>query len=171
MPPVRYYTGYGLSNTIVKPPYSTLTAYDLNSGTIRWQVPAGDEPKAFAQGAKDTGVMSQRSGIITTSTGLLFHAGGDGKNADFTELRDAFRGKVRHVVLIGKDAARLEATLAGVVTTERAADLPAAVLAASRAARRGDTVLLSPACASLDMFRDYAQRGEVFAAAVRELAS
>ena len=90
VPPVRYYTGYGLSNTIVKPPYSTLTAYDLNSGTIRWQVPAGDEPKAFAQGAKDTGVMSQRSGIITTSTGLLFHAGGDGK----VRAHDAETGRV-----------------------------------------------------------------------------
>ena len=90
VPSVRYYTGYGLSNTIVKPPYSTLTAYDLNAGTIRWQVPAGDEPKAFAQGAKDTGVMSQRSGIITTSTGLLFHAGGDGK----VRAHDVETGKI-----------------------------------------------------------------------------
>jgi quinoprotein glucose dehydrogenase len=79
VPPLRYYTGYGLSNTIVKPPYSTLTAYDLNEGTIKWQVAAGDEPRAMAEGARDTGVMSQRSGIITTSTGLLFHAGGDAK--------------------------------------------------------------------------------------------
>jgi len=79
VPTVRYYTGYGLSNTIVKPPYSTLTAYDLNAGTIKWQVPAGDEPKALAEGIKNTGVMSQRSGIITTVTGLLFHAGGDAK--------------------------------------------------------------------------------------------
>ena len=78
-PSVRYYTGYGLSNTIVKPPYSTLTAYDLNRGTIKWQVPTGDEPRAAAQGAIGTGVISQRSGIITTSTGLLFHAGEDGK--------------------------------------------------------------------------------------------
>jgi quinoprotein glucose dehydrogenase len=79
VPSVRYYTGYGLSNTIVKPPYSTLTAYDLNRGTIKWQVPAGDEPRAVAQGAKNTGVISQRSGIITTSAGLLFHAGGDAR--------------------------------------------------------------------------------------------
>ena len=78
-PTVRYYTGYGLSNTIVKPPYSTLTAYDLNTGTIKWQVRTGDEPRAAAQGATDTGVISQRSGIITTVTGLLFHAGEDGK--------------------------------------------------------------------------------------------
>jgi len=97
-------------------------------------------------------------------------AGGDGKDADFGDLRAAFRGKVRHVVLIGKDAPRLERELASVVSTERARDLPAAVRAAQRAARAGDTVLLSPACASLDMFRDYTHRGDVFAAAVRELA-
>jgi quinoprotein glucose dehydrogenase len=79
VPSVRYYTGYGLSNTIVKPPYSTITAFDLNAGTIKWQVPAGEEPSAAAQGASNTGVISQRSGIITTSTGLLFHAGGDAR--------------------------------------------------------------------------------------------
>ena len=74
------YTGYGMNNNIVKPPYSTLTAYDLNTGTIKWQIPAGgDDPRAVAAGAKDTGFISQRTGIVTTSAGLLFHAGGDGK--------------------------------------------------------------------------------------------
>jgi quinoprotein glucose dehydrogenase len=80
VPEVRMYTGYGMNGMIVKPPYSTLTAYDLNTGTIKWQVPAGgDDPRAVAQGAKDTGYISQRTGIVTTSAGLLFHAGGDGK--------------------------------------------------------------------------------------------
>jgi quinoprotein glucose dehydrogenase len=80
VPEVRMYTGYGMDGTIVKPPYSTLTAYDLNTGAIKWQVPAGgDDPRAVAQGGKDTGYISQRTGIVTTSAGLLFHAGGDGK--------------------------------------------------------------------------------------------
>jgi UDP-N-acetylmuramoylalanine--D-glutamate ligase len=61
--------------------------------------------------------------------------------------------------------------LAGTCPTERCATLEQAVFAAARAARAGDTVLLSPACASLDMFRDYAQRGEVFAEAVRKMAA
>jgi quinoprotein glucose dehydrogenase len=79
VPSARYTTGYGLSNTIVKPPYSTLTAYDLNTGTIQWQVPAGgDDPRAVADGGRDTGFVSERSGMISTSTGLLFHASGAG---------------------------------------------------------------------------------------------
>ena len=80
VPEVRMYTGYGMNGNIVKPPYSTLTAYDLNTGTIKWQVPAGgDDGRAVAQGAKDTGYISHRTGIVTTSAGLLFQAGGDGK--------------------------------------------------------------------------------------------
>jgi quinoprotein glucose dehydrogenase len=90
-PEIRMYTGYGMNGTIVKPPYSTLTAYDLNNGTIKWQVPAGgDDARAVAEGAHDTGYISQRTGIITTSTGLLFHAGGDGK----LRVYDAETGKV-----------------------------------------------------------------------------
>jgi quinoprotein glucose dehydrogenase len=78
VPEVRMYTAYGMNGTIVKPPYSTLTAYDLNTGTIKWQVPGGgDDERAVAQGAKNTGYIMQRTGIITTSAGLLFHAGGD----------------------------------------------------------------------------------------------
>jgi quinoprotein glucose dehydrogenase len=80
VPEVRMYTGYGMNGTIVKPPYSTLTAYDLNKGTIKWQVPGGgDDARAVAQGGKNTGYISARTGIVTTSAGLLFHAGGDGK--------------------------------------------------------------------------------------------
>ena len=83
----------------------------------------------------------------------------------------AFVGKVRFVALIGRDAPAIERALQGVCATERCADLDAAVQAAAREAHDGDTVLLSPACASLDMFRDYTQRGELFASAVRRLAA
>jgi UDP-N-acetylmuramoylalanine--D-glutamate ligase len=100
---------------------------------------------------------------------LVMIAGGEGKGQDFTPLAPAFRGKVRRVVLIGKDAPAVAAALAGVCTTETVASMQDAVAAAARIARAGDTVLLSPACASLDMFRDYGHRGEVFADAVREL--
>jgi quinoprotein glucose dehydrogenase len=79
-PTVRYYTDYGMQNTLVQPPYSTLTAYDLNTGTIKWQIPAGgDEPRAIAEGGRNTGYPMARTGIITTASGLLFHAGLDSK--------------------------------------------------------------------------------------------
>jgi UDP-N-acetylmuramoylalanine--D-glutamate ligase len=75
------------------------------------------------------------------------------------------------VVLIGRDAQSIAEALQGVSSIERCESLEEAVRAAAQAARPGETVLLSPACASLDMFRDYAHRGEVFARTVRELAA
>jgi UDP-N-acetylmuramoylalanine--D-glutamate ligase len=97
-------------------------------------------------------------------------AGGDGKGQDFTPLADAFRGKVRTAVLLGRDAGLIETALTGISHCVRVATMEEAVRAAARFAQPGDTVLLSPACSSLDMFRDYAERGSVFAAAVKELA-
>jgi quinoprotein glucose dehydrogenase len=79
-PAVRFYTDYGMQTTLVKPPYATLTAYDLNTATIKWQVPSGgDEPRAVEDGASNTGYPQARTGIINTATGLLFQAGRDGK--------------------------------------------------------------------------------------------
>jgi UDP-N-acetylmuramoylalanine--D-glutamate ligase len=100
---------------------------------------------------------------------LVIIAGGDGKGQDFTPLAGAVRGKVRHVALIGRDARRIGTALAGVCGLSYSATLEEAVRDAAGVAVPGDTVLLSPACASLDMFRDYAHRGAVFAATAREL--
>ena len=75
------------------------------------------------------------------------------------------------MVLIGRDAPAIEQALDNVCPIQRSTTLPEAVRAAAQAARPGDTVLLSPACASLDMFRNYAHRGEVFSRAVQELAA
>jgi hypothetical protein len=79
-PEVRMYTGYGMNGTIVKPPYSTLTAYDLNTGASSGRCRRAATMRAPSRKArKNTGYISQRTGIVTTSAGLLFHAGGDGK--------------------------------------------------------------------------------------------
>jgi UDP-N-acetylmuramoylalanine--D-glutamate ligase len=126
---------------------------------------------SYVDDSKGTNVGATLAAVAGMSGPLVMIAGGEGKNQDFTPLARAFRGKVRHTVLIGRDAARLEAALDGVCTLETCTSLPEAVRAAARAARPGDTVLLSPACASLDMFRDYVHRGEVFAEAVEELAA
>jgi UDP-N-acetylmuramoylalanine--D-glutamate ligase len=123
----------------------------------------------FVDDSKGTNVGATIAAVAGMPGPLVMIAGGLGKGQDFTPLAQAFRGKVRHVVLIGKDAAALAAALHGVCTTETAASMQEAVFAAARAARAGDTVLLSPACASFDMFRDYGHRGDVFAAAVRAL--
>jgi UDP-N-acetylmuramoylalanine--D-glutamate ligase len=123
----------------------------------------------YIDDSKGTNVGATLAAVAGMQGPLVMIAGGLGKGQDFTPLAAGFRGKVRHTVLIGKDAPALAAALAGVGTLETAASMQAAVRAASRAAQPGDTVLLSPACASLDMFRDYAERGDEFAAAVRAL--
>ena len=125
----------------------------------------------YVNDSKGTNVGATLAAVGGMAGPLVMIAGGDGKNQDFAPLAAAFRGKVRHTVLIGRDAPLLARALAGVCTLETVTTLPEAVRAAARAARPGDTVLLSPACASLDMFRDYTQRGAVFAQAVGELAA
>ncbi|HZE59719.1 MAG TPA: UDP-N-acetylmuramoyl-L-alanine--D-glutamate ligase [Burkholderiales bacterium] len=95
--------------------------------------------------------------------------GGEGKAQDFSPLRPAVQSFASRVLLIGRDAPLIGAALAG-LPAERCATLEAAVQRAAELARPGEAVLLSPACASFDMFRDYKQRGEVFAAAVNALA-
>lgn len=101
---------------------------------------------------------------------VILIAGGVGKGQNFTPLACAVGQFASVVLLIGADAPRIEAALkpAG-VAVERCRSLEEAVVSAARQARAGDAVLLSPACASFDMFRDYRHRGEAFAAAVRAL--
>ena len=125
----------------------------------------------YVNDSKGTNVGATLAAVAGFKGPLLLIAGGDGKQQDFSPLRAAFAGKVKHLLLIGRDAAQIEAALRGVCSMERCVSLEAAVVAAARVARAGDTVLLSPACASLDMFRDYAHRGQVFADAVQRLAA
>jgi UDP-N-acetylmuramoylalanine--D-glutamate ligase len=125
----------------------------------------------YIDDSKGTNVGATLAAVAGLPGPLVIIAGGEGKNQDFSPLAAAFRGKVRHTVLIGRDAPLIARALEGVCTLETCATLPMAVQAAARAAQPGDTVLLSPACASLDMFTDYAHRGAVFAQAVQELAA
>ncbi|HKK13200.1 MAG TPA: UDP-N-acetylmuramoyl-L-alanine--D-glutamate ligase [Gammaproteobacteria bacterium] len=98
---------------------------------------------------------------------VVLIAGGDGKGADFTPLREPLVRRGRAAVLIGRDAPAIETALAGVVPVVRAGTMDEAVERARELARSGDDVLLSPACASFDMFSNYEERGRVFADAVR----
>ena len=85
VPTHRYYTGYNIMGNIINPPYSVLTAYDLNTGTIKWQVPVGDDLRALQEGIHDTGAIGIRVGMVTTSAGLIFMAGGDMKVRAYDE--------------------------------------------------------------------------------------
>jgi UDP-N-acetylmuramoylalanine--D-glutamate ligase len=96
--------------------------------------------------------------------------GGEAKGQDFSPLRETVERSARCVLLIGRDAALIEKALRG-LPIEHCRSLEQAVVRATELARPGDAVLLSPACASFDMFRDYRHRGEVFAAAVRGLGA
>jgi UDP-N-acetylmuramoylalanine--D-glutamate ligase len=124
----------------------------------------------YINDSKGTNVGATLAAVAGFSEPLVVIAGGDGKGQDFSPLANAFRGKVRTTVLLGRDAGLIETALAGVCHTVRVATMEEAVRTAARFAQPGDSVLLSPACSSLDMFRDYAHRGSVFAAAVKELA-
>jgi UDP-N-acetylmuramoylalanine--D-glutamate ligase len=126
----------------------------------------------FFDDSKGTNVGSTVAALEGFTTPVVLIAGGDGKGQDFSPLAAPVRARARAVVLIGRDAPALEAALRATgVPIERADTLPEAVEAAFRRAQAGDAVLLSPACASLDMFRNYGHRGEVFAAAARALAA
>jgi UDP-N-acetylmuramoylalanine--D-glutamate ligase len=118
------------------------------------------------------GLGSEMGGAGTGgSSRIVLIAGGDGKGQDFEPLADPIAKYARAVLLIGRDAPAIRAAIerAGVESID-CTTLEAAVQRASEIAQQGDAVLLSPACASLDMFRNYAHRAEVFVDAVREVA-
>jgi UDP-N-acetylmuramoylalanine--D-glutamate ligase len=135
----------------------------------RTQWVADVERVRYVDDSKGTNVGATLAAVAGSPGPLIVIAGGDGKNQDFAPLAAAFRGKVRHAVLIGRDGLVVGAALAGVCEISFVRSMEDAVRRAHAVARPGDTVLLSPACASFDMFRDYHQRGAVFAAAVKGL--
>lgn len=102
---------------------------------------------------------------------IILIAGGDGKGQNFLPLREPIHRYTKHVYLLGKDAQKIEDVLnKDLVPITRVGTIEEAVTQAAKEARAGDKVLLSPACASLDMFKDYVHRAEVFANAVEELS-
>lgn len=123
-----------------------------------------------SKGTNVGATVSAIAGIGGAITGkIILIAGGQGKGADFSDLRPSMSAYVRGVVLIGADADKIEQGIDGVVPIIRASTLVAAVRQAKLQAHPGDVVLLSPACASFDMFRDFNHRGDEFALAVNAL--
>lgn len=125
----------------------------------------------FIDDSKGTNVGATLAALQGLGCPVVLIAGGDGKGQDFSPLAPAVAQHARAVVLIGRDASRIDEALApSGVTRVHAQTLPEAVGRAMELARPGDAVLLSPACASLDMFTNYRQRAQVFADAVSDLA-
>jgi len=120
--------------------------------------------------SKGTNVGATVAALNGLSKQAVLILGGEGKGQKFAPLAPAIREHAKHVLLIGRDAALIETAIdSSGVPLERIASMEQAVARAAQIAAPGDAVLLSPACASFDMFRDYRQRGDVFAAAVKAL--
>ena len=120
--------------------------------------------------SKGTNVGATVAALNGMAKKAILILGGEGKGQNFAPLVPAIREHALHVLLIGRDAAVIgKAIAASGVPVERIASMEKAVVRAAQVAVPGNAVLLSPACASFDMFRDYRHRGEVFAAAVKEL--
>jgi UDP-N-acetylmuramoylalanine--D-glutamate ligase len=134
------------------------------------EVEAFDDSKGTNVGATVAALIGL--GTDKAPAKLVVILGGDGKGQDFAPLAEPVALHARAVALIGRDAPAIEQALAGVeIPKQRHDDLPSAVRWCFAQARGGDAVLLSPACASLDMFRNYGHRAEVFVQAVRDLAA
>jgi UDP-N-acetylmuramoylalanine--D-glutamate ligase len=120
--------------------------------------------------SKATNVDSVEKSLSAFDHGVVIIMGGRGKGAPYAPLRPLFQGRVKALLTIGEDAARIEAELGGVAPTISCGDLSRACSEARRLAKSGDTVLLSPACASYDQFQNFEDRGEQFKRLARGLS-
>lgn len=112
--------------------------------------------------SKGTNVGATLAALAGLPEPIVWLGGGQGKGQDFAPLKPVLEQKGRAAILYGQDAARIEEALSGALPVYREADLDASVRRARETARPGDRVLLSPACASLDQFRNYEERGDRF---------
>lgn len=112
--------------------------------------------------SKATNIGATSTALSSLEESVIWIAGGQGKGADFNELRHSVSGNVKQLILIGEDAGKIEKALNGLLPITCSRDLAAAVDVAADAAVRGDVVLFSPACASFDMYQNFERRGEAF---------
>lgn len=146
------------------------TLYNFKGLPHRVEWVANIDEVDYYDDSKGTNVGATCAAIAGLPQKIVLIAGGDGKGQDFSPLKDAVAENARAVVLIGRDAPAIEAVLLDTeVPLYQAADLPEAVNIAKKLAQTGDAVLLSPACASFDMFKNYVHRAEVFVSAVKRL--
>ena len=121
--------------------------------------------------SKATNVGAAVTALSGFDQPIIWLAGGEGKDADFSELTQVLPGQVKHVIAFGRDADAILAQIPQTLPTTRVDSMQQAVVSAQRFAVSGDAVLLSPACASFDMYLNYEARGDDFKSAVRALSS
>ena len=129
------------------------------------------EGVSYYNDSKGTNVGSVVKSLQSFKEPVILIAGGKDKNTDLSPLRELVQSRVKRLILIGEAKERMAGELGSLTDTLMAGSLEEAVLLAHRTARKGEVVLLSPACSSFDMFRDYKQRGKVFKEAVQRLSS
>ena len=125
---------------------------------------------AYVNDSKGTNVGAVLKSLEGYRQGVILIAGGKDKGGDFRPLRPLVESRVKMLLLIGQARDAIQSHLAGACPMEEAASLPEAIRRGAALAVPGDTVLLSPACASFDMFRDFEHRGDVFRQTVQDLA-
>ena len=123
----------------------------------------------YINDSKATNVAAAVASVESVESMLVLIAGGDGKGGNFGELAEAVDGKLRGVVLMGTDAEKIAHALDTVMPVHFAEDMQAAVGMAASCAETEDTVLLAPACASIDQYENYMARGDAFCNAVEAL--
>lgn len=152
------------------------TAVDIRAGLASYAPPAHRMALVaeingvrYVDDSKGTNIGAVIAALASCGDRVILIAGGRNKGSDFSELAGSVRRHCRHLVLIGEAAEQMARQLGALVAVTRADSMDDAVRRASAVAAPGDTVLLSPACASFDMFTSYAHRGEVFCQAVQAL--
>ena len=147
------------------------TLYNFKGLPHRVEWIANIDDVDYYDDSKGTNVGATCAALSGLPQKVVLIAGGDGKGQDFSPLKEAVNHNARAVVLIGRDAALIEEVLNETnIPLYRVSSLPEAVNVSRKLAQSGDAVLLSPACASFDMFKNYIHRAEVFVNAVHDLA-
>jgi len=136
----------------------------------RMQTVLENNDVAWVNDSKATNVGATATALRNLEKDVVWIAGGQGKDADFTQLRNAIGSNITLLILFGEDAIQIEQALEGLLPIQKVADMEAAVLLAHQSAKQDSIVLLSPACASFDMYQNFEQRGEDFVNHARALA-
>jgi UDP-N-acetylmuramoylalanine--D-glutamate ligase len=135
----------------------------------RMEFVADRDGVTYIDDSKGTNVASVVEALAAVRAPVILIAGGVDKGGDYAPLREPLGGKVRLLILIGEARDTMRAAFEGTTEIELVQTLDEAVRRAAAIARRGDTVLLSPACSSFDQFKNYAERGRIFQELVRAL--